>query len=305
MALMTLTFTQKFAHMKNALLMVLVGITITSCGNPPVQTITIGSKNFTEQLILAELLAQQIEAETDLKVERRLNLGGTFICHQGLLSGELDLYPEYTGTAYSAILKQPPLKDVQQVYTQTQQLYRQRFKLEWTKPFGFENTFAMVIRGEDARRLKLKTLSDAARYTPQWQAGFGYEFAERADGFPGLAKTYGIKFAGPPRTMDLGLIYRALSAKQVDMVAGNSTDGVLSRLDLVMLKDDKRYFPPYQAAAVVRQDTLQRYPELRAVLDRLGNRITEPEMQRLNDRVDSQKQDIKQVVQDFRREKGW
>jgi osmoprotectant transport system substrate-binding protein len=281
-----------------------VGILLTGCGSSPDKRIVIGSKNFTEQLILAELVAQHIEAKTDLKVERRLNLGGTFVCHQGLLSGELDLYPEYTGTAYSAILKLPPLNDPLGVYQKTQQAYNQRFKLEWTEPFGFNNTFAMVVRGEDARRLKLKSLSDAAQYTPKWTAGFGYEFAERADGFPGLSKAYGLKFSGSPRTMDLGLIYRALAAKQVDMVAGNSTDGVLSRLDLVILKDDKRYFPPYQAAPVVRQQTLQKYPELRQTLRDLGDRISEAEMQKLNDRVDSQKQDVKQVVQDFRRAKS-
>jgi osmoprotectant transport system substrate-binding protein len=286
------------------LFILLVGILLTGCGSSPDKRIVIGSKNFTEQLILAELMAQHIEAKTDLKVERRLNLGGTFVCHQGLLSGELDLYPEYTGTAYSAILKLPPLNDPSGVYQKTQQAYSQRFKLDWTEPFGFNNTFAMVVRGADARRLKLKSLSDAAQYTPQWTAGFGYEFAERADGFPGLSKTYGLKFSGPPRTMDLGLIYRALTAKQVDMVAGNSTDGVLSRLDLVILKDDKRYFPPYQAAPVVRQQTLQKYPELRQALRDLGDRISETEMQKLNDRVDSQKQDVKQVVQDFRRAKS-
>jgi glycine betaine/choline ABC-type transport system substrate-binding protein len=294
---MTLKLCQRF-------FLLVLWLLLASCGNNPGKRIVIGSKNFTEQLILAELMAQHIEAKTDLQVERRLNLGGTFICHQGLLSGELDLYPEYTGTAYSAILKQPPLKDASQVYRQTQQLYQQRFNLEWTEPFGFENTFAMVIRGEDARRFRLKSLSDAARYTPQWQAGFGYEFAERADGFPGLAKTYGLKFSGPPRTMDLGLIYRALTAKQVDLVAGNSTDGVLSRLDLVILKDDKRYFPPYQAAPVARQQTLQKYPKLRQALRGLQDQISETEMQQLNDRVDSQHQDIKQVVQDFRRAKA-
>lgn len=283
---------------------VLMGVLLTSCSQPSDKRIAIGSKNFTEQLILAELMAQHIEAKTDLKVERRLNLGGTFVCHQGLVSGQLDLYPEYTGTAYSAILKQPIQKDATQVYQQTQQIYRQRFNLEWTEPFGFENTFAIVVRGEDARRLKLKSLSDAARVTPQWKAGFGYEFAERADGFPGLAKTYGLKFSGPPRTMDLGLIYRALTAKQVDLVAGNSTDGVLARLDLTILKDDKRYFPPYQAAPVVRQQTLQKYPALRQALRDLANQISESEMQQLNDRVDSQQQDIKQVVQDFRRAKA-
>jgi osmoprotectant transport system substrate-binding protein len=284
--------------------MLLIWILLAGCGSNAEKKIVIGSKNFTEQLILAELMAQHIEAKTDLKVERRLNLGGTFVCHQGLLSGELDLYPEYTGTAYSAILKLPPQNDAPRVYQETQQAYRQRFNLEWTEPFGFNNTFAMVVRGEDARRLKLKTLADAAPHTPQWKAGFGYEFAERADGFPGLAKAYGLKFSGPPRTMDLGLIYRALSAKQVDMVAGNSTDGVLSRLDLVILKDNKRYFPPYQAAPVVRQQTLQKYPALRQALASLGDRISEAEMQQMNDRVDSQKQDVKKVVQEFRQSKG-
>jgi osmoprotectant transport system substrate-binding protein len=284
--------------------MLLIWILLVSCGSSPEKKIVIGSKNFTEQLILAELMAQHIEAKTDLKVERRLNLGGTFVCHQGLLSGELDLYPEYSGTAYSAILKLPPQNDAPRVYRETQQAYRKRFGLDWTEPFGFNNTFAMVVRGEDARRLKLKTLSDAALHTPQWKAGFGYEFAERADGFLGLSKAYGLKFSGPPRTMDLGLIYRALTAKQVDMVAGNSTDGVLSRLDLVILKDNKRYFPPYQAAPVVRQQTLQKYPALRQALSSLGNRISEAEMQQMNDRVDSQKQDVKKVVQEFRQSKG-
>ncbi len=282
----------------------LIWVLLASCSSNPDQKIVIGSKNFTEQLLLAELMAQHIEAKTNLKVERRLNLGGTFVCHQGLLSGELDLYPEYTGTAYSAILKLPPQNDVSREYQETQQAYRQRFGLEWTEPFGFNNTFAMVVRGEDARRLKLKSLSDAAQYTPQWKAGFGYEFAERADGFPGLSKAYGLKFSGPPRTMDLGLIYRALTAKQVDMVAGNSTDGVLSRLDLVILKDNKRYFPPYQAAPVVRQQTLQKYPALRQALLSLGDRISEAEMQQMNDQVDSQKQDVKKVVQEFRQLKG-
>ena len=281
----------------------LIAVVLTSCSSGE-KKIVIGSKNFTEQLILAELMAQHIEATTDLKVERKLNLGGTFVCHQGLLSGQLDLYPEYTGTAYSAILKLPPLKDAKQVYDKTQAAYQKQFKLTWTEPLGFNNTFAMVISGEDARRLKLKTLSEAAKYTPQWQAGFGYEFAERADGFPGLAKTYGLKFGKPPRTMDLGLIYRALTAKQVDIVAGNSTDGALSRLDLVMLKDDKNYFPPYEVAPVVRQETLQKFPELQQALKSLGGKISEAQMQKLNDQVDSQHQDMKQVVQAFRKEQG-
>jgi osmoprotectant transport system substrate-binding protein len=284
--------------------LVMVGVLLTGCGNNSSKRIVIGSKNFTEQLILGELLAQQIEAKTSITVERRFNLGGTFVCHQGVVSGELDLYPEYTGTAYAAILKLPPSKDPGHVYQQTQQTYQQKFKLTWTEPFGFEDKFAMIVRGEDARRFKLNSLSDAAKYTPQWKAGFGYEFAERADGFPGLAKVYGLKFADTPHTMDLGLIYRALTAKQVDMVAGNSTDGVLSRLDLKILKDDRHYFPPYQAAPVVRQQTLEKYPEIRSVLRGLGNKISESEMQQLNDQVDSKRQDIKQVVKVFRQAKA-
>ena len=276
-----------------------LAIALVGCGQTPQATVVVGSKNFTEQIILGELLAQQIEATTDLRVERRLNLGGTFVCHEGLKAGELDLYPEYTGTAYSAILKLPPLKDPAAVYQKVQTVYREQFNLEWAAPLGFNNTFAMVIRGEEARRLNLTTLSDAVPYMPQWKAGFGYEFMERADGFPGLAETYGIQLAAPPLTMDLGLIYRALTAKQVDMVAGNSTDGVLSRLDLVALEDDRQYFPPYEAAPIVRQQTLDQYPELRQSLQALGSQITAAEMQQLNDRVDSQKAAIPEVVREF------
>jgi osmoprotectant transport system substrate-binding protein len=231
-------------------------------------------------------------------------LGGTFVCHQGITAGELDIYPEYTGTALTAILKQPPIKDPKQVYQTVKQEYAQRFQLDWTDPLGFNNTFALVVRGEDARKLKLKTLSQAAQYTPQWQAGFGYEFTERSDGLPGLAKTYGLKFRTAPRTMDLGLLYRALTEKQVDLVAGNSTDGVISHLDLVILEDDRRYFPPYEAAFVVRQQVLQKYPELGPALQQLGNKITEAEMQKLNYQVDGEKREVKQVVSDFRQSKG-
>lgn len=283
----------------------LCGLMVSACNsNSSTSQVVIGSKNFTEQIILGELVAQQVEAKTNLSVVRRLNLGGTFVCHQGITAGELDIYPEYTGTALTAILKQPPIKDPKQVYQTVKQEYAQRFQLDWTDPLGFNNTFALVVRGEDARKLKLKTLSQAAQYTPQWQAGFGYEFTERSDGLPGLAKTYGLKFRTAPRTMDLGLLYRALTEKQVDLVAGNSTDGVISHLDLVILEDDRRYFPPYEAAFVVRQQVLQKYPELGPALQQLGNKITEAEMQKLNYQVDGEKREVKQVVSDFRQSKG-
>ncbi|MCM1985277.1 glycine betaine ABC transporter substrate-binding protein [Lyngbya confervoides] len=276
-----------------------LAIALGGCQGQNPSTIVIGSKNFTEQLILAELIAQQIEAKTDLTVVRKLNLGGTFVCHEGIKSGELDLYPEYTGTAYSAILKLPPLSNAQAVFAQVQSEYAQQFNLSWSQPLGFNNTFAMVVRGEDARQNNLTTLSDLAKVAPQWRAGFGYEFLERQDGFPGLAKTYNLQFAQPPRTMDLGLIYRALSEKQVDVVAGNSTDGVLSRLDFVILEDDRQYFPPYQAAVVMRNETLQRHPELKDAIATLAGQISETEMQQMNDQVDSQGEDVKAVVRSF------
>lgn len=280
-------------------LLVAIAFLLWGCQSQPSNTIVIGSKNFTEQLILAEMIAQQIEAKTDINVERKLNLGGTFVCHEGIKSGELDLYPEYTGTAYSAILKQPAQSNAKVVFQTVRDEYQQQFDLSWSESLGFNNTFAIVVRGEDAKKFELSTLSDLAKVAPQWQAGFGYEFVEREDGFKGLAETYNLKFSEPPKTMDLGLIYRALSDKQVDVVAGNSTDGVLSRLDFVILEDDKQYFPPYEAAIVMRNDTLAKYPDLQPVIDQLVGQISETEMQSLNDRVDSQGEDMKAVVKEF------
>lgn len=266
--------------------------------------IVVGSKNFTEQDILGELLAQQIEATTGLKVDRRLHLGGTFVCHKALVAGQLDAYVEYTGTALTAVLEQKAIGDPKAVYQQVKQDYAKRFGLEVTEPLGFENTFAMIVRGEDARALNLQTLSQATQYTPQWRAGFGYEFVDRPDGFPGLAKTYGLRFADTPRVMDLGLMYRALTEKIVDMVAGNSTDGQIARLNLVVLKDDKRYFPPYEAAPIVRQQTLKQHPKLRQALQQLGGLISADEMRRLNYLVEGELRDIKEVVREFRQSKG-
>lgn len=259
----------------------------------------IGSKNFTEQNILGEILAQQIERKTKLKVDRRFNLGGTFICLTAIQKGEIDIYPEYTGTAYNAILKLGANSDPKKTLETVQNRFQRDFKLLWSKPFGFNNSFAMVIRGEDARKYNLQTLSQAAAQTPKWRAGFGPEFLNREDGFPGLAKRYNLKFSQPPKVMDLGLLYRSLNDKQVDIVAGNTTDGLLSTLDLTVLKDDKRYFPPYEAAAVARQETFQKHPELKEVLDQLGGLISDKTMQELNFRVDGKKEDIKAVVRDF------
>ena len=282
-------------------------LAIASC-NPDSDSgggdIVIGSKNFTEQNILGEMLAQQIENTTGLRVERRLHLGTTFICHQALTAGKIDAYVEYTGTAFTTILNQKPISDPQVVYQQLKTGYAQQFGLEVAQPLGFENTYAMIIRGEDAKALDLQTLSQAAQYTPQWQAGMGYEFVERQDGFPGLVKTYNLEFAKPPRVMDLGLMYRALLQKQVDVVAGNSTDGQIARLGLVILEDDQRYFPPYEAAPIIRQATLKKYPQLRQAIAQLSGLITADEMRQMNYQVEGELRDINQVVQEFLQAKG-
>jgi len=266
--------------------------------------IVIGSKNFTESLILGELMAQQIEVHTNLKVERRFYLAGSYICHQGMLAGRIDIYPEYTGTALTAILKELPQRERQQVYNRVKTDYENRFQLTLAPAFGFNDTFAMEIRGEDARRLGIKTLSQAAAYAPKWRAGFGYEFMERPDGYKGLAATYGLHFAAPPRIMDLGLLARALKDHQIDLAAGNTTDGLIPALDLFVLEDDRHYFPPYEAVPVIRDETLSRHPEVLSALAQLSGKISDQEMQQLNYAVDGQHRDAKEVVREFLSKKG-
>jgi glycine betaine/choline ABC-type transport system substrate-binding protein len=277
---------------------------LLSCGPPRENRIVIGSKNFTEQLILGELIAQQIENKTHLPVERRFYLAGTYICHQAILGGRIDIYPEYTGTALTAILRQKPEGSREQVYNQVKNEYANRFALAVGPPLGFNDTFAIEIRGEDARRLDLKTISQAARYTSQWRAGFGYEFMERPDGYQGLVATYGLRFAAPPRIMDLGLLTRALKDKQVDLIAGNATDGLIPALDLFVLEDDRHYFPPYESVPIIRQQTLARHPEVKQALDDLAGKISDDDMRQLNYAVDGQKRDVKEVVQEFLKKKG-
>jgi glycine betaine/choline ABC-type transport system substrate-binding protein len=277
---------------------------LASCGPAREKRIVIGSKNFTEQLVLGEIIAQQIENKTHLPVERRFYLAGSYICHQAILGGRIDIYPEYTGTALTAILKQQPSNNPEQVYNQVKTEYARQFNLEVGKTFGFNDTFAIEIRGEDARRLGLKTLSQAPAYTPKWRAGFGYEFMERPDGYKGLAATYGLRFAEAPRIMDLGLLARALKDKQVDLAAGNTTDGLIPALDLFVLEDDKHYFPPYEAVPIIRQEMLAHHPEVGQALNELAGRISDDDMRQLNYAVDGQHRDVKQVVRQFLSKKG-
>jgi osmoprotectant transport system substrate-binding protein len=277
---------------------------LSACNPDRHSGIVVGSKNFSEQSLLGEIVAQHLEARTHQPVTRRFYLAGSYICQQALLAGRIDTYVEYTGTALTAILHDPLESNPSAVFGRVQSEYQKRFGLEVLPSLGFNNTFAIVVRGEDARRLNLKTISDAAPYTPRWRAGFGYEFMERPDGYPGLARTYGLSFSGPPRILDLGLLYRALLEKQVDLVAGNSTDGLLSARDLVMLEDNKHYFPPYEAVPIVRSDTLARHPEVRTALLELSGKINDAEMRKMNYEVDGEHRDIADVAREFLRSKG-
>ena len=290
--------------MRRLPLLLLIALFSTSCRAPRPARITIGSKFFTEQVILAELLAQHIEARTGIPVIRKTNLGGTLLCHKALLAGALDLYVEYTGTALTAVLNESPSGNSAAIYNRVKQLYAQRFNLELTEPLGFENTFAMVVRGNDAQNLHLQKISDIVPLAPKWRIGVGYEFLERPDGFRGWSERYALHFAAAPRVMDLGLIYRALVDRQVDIVAGNSTDGLIDSLGLVALEDDRRYFPPYDAVPIVRRATLEKFPQLRAILSDLAGKLTAADMRRLNYAVDAQHQDAAAVVRAFRESKG-
>ncbi len=282
------------------LLLTVAVATASSCRAPQSSQIVIGSKFFTEQVVLAELLAQHVEARTGIHVQRKTNLGGTLLVHKAMQAGQVDLYVEYTGTALNAVLNESPTGNSAAVYQRVKQLYAQRFNFEVTEPLGFENTFAMVIRGDDAQHLHLQRMSDLLPLAPKWRVGVGFEFLERSDGFRGWSERYGLHFAQQPSVMDLGLIYRALQDRKVDLVAGNSTDGVIDSLHLVVLEDDRHYFPPYDAVPIVRRATLEKFPQLRASLAELGGKITAPEMRRLNYLVDAEQRDVGVVVREFR-----
>ncbi len=281
---------------------------LPSCAPPRLDRPVIGAKNFTEQVVLGELLAQHIEARTGLKVERRFYLAGSYIAQQAMVSGRIDAYVEYTGTALTAILKQPPARaqdpgenEAASLAT-VRTLYRQRYGIVATEPLGFENTFAMITRPDVAKGVK--TLSEAAALAPGWRLGVGYEFEERPDGLHGLEAAYGLRFAGLPRTMDLGLLYRALSGGQVDVIAGNSTDGPIAAEHLQVLEDDRHYFPPYQAVPLVREAALEHWPQLRPALAELGGKITAEDMRGMNEAVDGEHRDVAEVVRAFRAQHG-
>ncbi len=293
---------QKLALAAVALLVLLGGFGLwrsARSGSIPTSQghVVVGSKDFTESALLSEIAAQMLEAR-GVSVERRFELGGN-LPHEALVGGNLDLYPEYTGTSYAAILHHSPISDPRAVFEQVKQEYASKFGVEVSQPLGFENTFAILVRGGEAKRLNLKTISDAVPHAREWHAGFGQDFMSRADGYPGFSKAYGLKFANQPREMDLSLTYIALAAGQVDLIAGNSTEGRIAKLDLFQLADDRHYFPPYEAVYLVRQDSLARVPALKEVLVKLANAISTEEMRQLNYEIDGNKRDPKEVVREW------
>jgi glycine betaine/choline ABC-type transport system substrate-binding protein len=269
---------------------------LTSCTSKG-PTIVVGSKNFSEQLILGEIIAQHLEKTMHATVVRKLNLGGTLLAHQAIVKGEIDIYPEYTGTALTAVLKAEPEKDAAKVMETVRAGYKP-LGLEWMPPLGFNNTFALSIRKEDAVERKVKTLSEASAWGA-WKLGVGYEFVKRPDGLSGLIQTYGLNCKGSVKTMDLGLLYRALEEGQVDMVAGSGTDGLLSAKPFVVLEDDQHYFPPYEAAIVVRSASLEKFPALKESLASLSGKISSEQMRAMNYQLDGKHRPIKEIAKNF------
>lgn len=277
-------------------LLIVFALLAAACSRPP--RVVVGSKNFTEQVLLGEIVAQQIERRVHVAVERKLNLGGTLLAHEALVRGDIDLYPEYTGTALTAILKQQPGGTPMDVLEQVRLAYRVRWRLLWQTPLGFNDTFAMMIRGADARRDRLESITDAAR-AHAWRLGVGYEFRQRPDGLNGLVHTYGLRTEGEPVAMDLGLLYTALDKGSVDMIAANSTDGLASARDVAILADDRHFFPPYQCAVVLRQDALARFPSLGFVIGELSGKISDATMRRLNYEVDGKHRPVSEIARQF------
>jgi osmoprotectant transport system substrate-binding protein len=265
--------------------------------------IRVGSKNFTEQVVLGEIIAQHLEHRLQRKVNRQLNLGGTLLAHGALINQEIDLYPEYTGTALTAILKDPPDNDPARVLAHVRSEYAKRFKIDWLDPLGIDNSFAMVVNGTVARAQHLENLTDAAA-VPNWVLGVGYEFQTRPDGLAALDRTYHLRWTGNPQNMDLGLLYKALEGGQVTMIAANATDGLLSKLDLKVLADDRHAFPPYQVSIAASQDRLRQTPGMREALRELSGKFTNQAMRQLNYQVDGEHRPLSQVAAEFLKNAG-
>jgi glycine betaine/choline ABC-type transport system substrate-binding protein len=282
--------------------MSIILIGITACGGGE-KRVTIGSKEFTEQIILREMMAALIEGNSDIKTEQKF-LGGTLICFNSLKNGEIDLYAEYTGTALTAILKQEPMTNPQEVYDTVKDAFQEQYNLIWLKPLGFNNTYTLTMRREQAEQLGIQKISDLEPHKDDLESGFTHEFTERPDGYPGLIEHYGWELDQEPKGMDPGLMYKAIAEGDVDLICGFATDGRIPAFDLVMLEDDKQFFPPYYAAPVVRSDTLEKYPELESILNKLAGKLDNKAMGQLNYQVDEEGRKAAEVAMEFLQKQG-
>ena len=274
---------------------------LTGCsGNDKV---VIGSKNFTENEILAEMMAQIIEKNSKIEVERKINMGGTLVCFEAIQKGQIDIYPEYTGTALMDELKLPVNNDPDEVYNTVSTKFESQFGIKWLKKLGFNNTFAVALPADLAQKNHIESISDLAPYAKDYVFGGAQEFFNRGDGYPGLIKAYGLTFKSTSK-MDDSLKYQAVGQNKVQVIDAFATDGQLKALNLKVLKDDKNFFPPYDAAPIVREDTLKKYPQIEDLLNKLGGQMNDETMQELNYKADNQKESIEKVASDFLKEKG-
>ena len=277
---------------------------VTSSALAQSPTVTVGSKAFSEQLLVGHMLALLLE-DGGFKVNNKIGLGGTALVHQALVAGEVDVYIEYTGTGLITILKEPVQEDPVKVYDTVQRLYKERFKLSWLKPWGFNNTYALVIRKEDADRLRAAKVSDLMASANSMVFGATQEFVVRPDGLPGLAKHYGGLAFKENKSMAPDLIYDALKNKQVDVISGFATEGRIPANNFVVLQDDQHYIPPYFAAPVIRDETLAKAPAAAEVLNRPAGKIDDGTMAVLNYEVAGKKRSPEEVAREFLKAKGW
>lgn len=283
-------------------LILALSVAFTGCSSS--DTITVGSKDFTENTVLGEIFAQLIEAKTNLKVNRKLNMGGTFVNFEAIKNGQIDIYPEYTGTALTAQLKMDVINDPDETYRIVSEEFDKQFNIKWMKPLGLNNTYTLAVTNEVYEQYGVETFSDLAAISENLIFGAEHEFFDRQDGFDGLVETYGMKFKGDPKKMNVSLKYQAIGNGEIDVTDAFATDGQIMQYNLKILKDDKNFFPPYYAAPIIRKEVLDKHPELEDVLNSLAGLIDDATMTELNYKVDVENQDIKAVAKEFLKDNG-
>lgn len=279
-----------------------LSITFTGCWGG--DGITIGSKDFSENITLGEMFAQLVEAHTDLKVNRKLNMGGTFVCFEAIKKGDIDIYPEYTGTALTAQLKMDVISDPDEAYQVVADEFDRQFGVKWLEPLGLNNTYTLAVTDAVYQKYKVETFSDLAKVSQNLVFGAEHEFFDRQDGYDGLVKRYGIAFKSEPKKMNVSLKYQAIGNGDMDVTDAFATDGPIKQYNLKVLKDDKGFFPPYYAAPIIRKNTLEDHPELEEVLNQLAGLIDDPTMTELNYQVDVEGEDVEVVVREFLQNQG-